>query len=615
MCRKMALDRDRLGSKGGGLGLSFSWRSCQDMAAAACHATAGQTDKVAANNTTSSNMTNDSPRRDVTRVASKTSDSPSSPAHQCYVAVSQWPGILLLALGASLAALGVDHVVEAGGSLRLLALLGLSTQDKFPMEHVSIAAVLLAASLCAALTMASGGISVLEGGKWDGKAALLAALGKLFQLLCQLLLVKYLAATATVTVPESVITLDPILVSDSGPESSDCSKATEIEDEDISTNTFRSLSEETMTEEVVGTSGQDDNSIGSLVTDKDLATLIWRLEAPGGDHEDHRWEPVITKESDAVKYSVSRRDPLEGSATEYMSATEFSQCSVELLRDFYMDSSYACSWDALIRSHNHVATCETTGVEIGHFVKKYPLCSAREYVLASRLWTDGSGVFYCVTKAVEHHTVPRQSKLRRVDIYESMLRISSVPGTDRSEVKLYMREDNGMPKEIAKMGFKRGIWSYVKKMEQQIKQYALTVRTVPSLVTFSSVIPLEIYLRKPSMENRRPPATPSYFGTSTGGGCSMAGEASEDPTLAVSRRSVDNASSLENGSEESSCDRREEKEGEEKKTGSKPRRWLSSIVVLGGAMVLTNGAAPLGAKVVVACLIQSVIKPQKSFLP
>jgi hypothetical protein len=48
----------------------------------------------------------------------------------------------------------------------------------------------------------------------------------------------------------------------------------------------------------------------------------------------------------------------------------------------------------------------------------------------------------------------------------------AVPGRDASEVKMFHQEDMGVQREMAKMVFRRGIWSFVQKMDMHLRRYA-----------------------------------------------------------------------------------------------------------------------------------------------
>eukprot|EP00270_Netrium_digitus_P013122 TRINITY_DN4333_c0_g1_i4.p1 TRINITY_DN4333_c0_g1~~TRINITY_DN4333_c0_g1_i4.p1 ORF type:complete len:367 (-),score=74.64 TRINITY_DN4333_c0_g1_i4:307-1407(-) len=156
------------------------------------------------------------------------------------------------------------------------------------------------------------------------------------------------------------------------------------------------------------------------ITVKDLDLLINRL----GD-EDYDtslqggWEQIVEKRTSSVSYSAKRRDPQDGRPTEYKSTTAFEDTTVEAVRDFFMDSDFLLGWDNLVKSYRQVAFCPDSGVEVGVFLKKYPLCSPREYVLGWKVWKGAGGEWYCITKAVEHLDVPRKPKLSKVEMYRS----------------------------------------------------------------------------------------------------------------------------------------------------------------------------------------------------
>lgn len=82
---------------------------------------------------------------------------------------------------------------------------------------------------------------------------------------------------------------------------------------------------------------------------------------------------------------------------KYLSVTVFEDCSAEILRDFYMDNDYRKQWDKTVVEHGQLQVDGNSGIEIGRTIKKFPLLTSREYVLAWRLW-EGKDKFYCFTK-------------------------------------------------------------------------------------------------------------------------------------------------------------------------------------------------------------------------
>lgn len=83
---------------------------------------------------------------------------------------------------------------------------------------------------------------------------------------------------------------------------------------------------------------------------------------------------------------------------KYLSVTVFENCSPEILRDFYMDNDYRKQWDRTIVEHRQLQVDENNGVEFGCTIKKFPLLTPREYVLAWRLWEGKDKTFYCFIK-------------------------------------------------------------------------------------------------------------------------------------------------------------------------------------------------------------------------
>lgn len=80
---------------------------------------------------------------------------------------------------------------------------------------------------------------------------------------------------------------------------------------------------------------------------------------------------------------------------KYLSVTTFERCSTELLRNFYMDNEYRKVWDKTFIKHDQLQVDETSGTEFGRMIKKFPLLTPREYLLAWRVWEGKDKTFYC----------------------------------------------------------------------------------------------------------------------------------------------------------------------------------------------------------------------------
>lgn len=63
-----------------------------------------------------------------------------------------------------------------------------------------------------------------------------------------------------------------------------------------------------------------------------------------------------------------------------------------------MDNDYRVWWDKTVVEHKQLQVDKTNGTEIGRIIKKFPLLTPREYVLAWRLWEGRDQTFYCFSK-------------------------------------------------------------------------------------------------------------------------------------------------------------------------------------------------------------------------
>nr|VDC81736.1 unnamed protein product [Brassica rapa] len=224
--------------------------------------------------------------------------------------------------------------------------------------------------------------------------------------------------------------------------------------------------------------------ISTLVSDEDLKDLIEKL-GERSDDDTEIWEDVIQKSNPRVSYTAKCCKPqvtakasilkclTDGGPVKYLSTTVFENCSPEVLRDFYMDNEYRKQWDKTVVEHEQLQIDSNSGIEIGRTIKKFPLLTPREYVLAWRLW-EGKDKFYCFIKECDHSMVPQQRKYVRVSYFRSGWRIRKVPGRDACEIQMFHQEDAGLNVEMAKLAFSRGIWSYVCKMDSALRKYIAT---------------------------------------------------------------------------------------------------------------------------------------------
>ncbi|KDP25029.1 hypothetical protein JCGZ_22564 [Jatropha curcas] len=202
--------------------------------------------------------------------------------------------------------------------------------------------------------------------------------------------------------------------------------------------------------------------ISEPVSEADLKFLIENLDEKLAETE--KWENVIDKNNNLLSYTARCCKPKDG-PLKYLSVTVFENCSPETLRDFYMDNDYRKQWDKTLVEHEQLQVDKANGTEVGRIIKKFPLLTPREYVMAWRLWEGKDKTFYCFTKECEHPLAPQQRKYVRVSFFRS------VPGRNACEIKMCHQEDAGLNVEMARLAFARGIWSYVCKMDNAMRQY------------------------------------------------------------------------------------------------------------------------------------------------
>ncbi|KAJ6915675.1 hypothetical protein NC652_018359 [Populus alba x Populus x berolinensis] len=213
-------------------------------------------------------------------------------------------------------------------------------------------------------------------------------------------------------------------------------------------------------------SGSSNYRVSEIVSEADLKFLIEVLDEKLTEKESEKWENVTNKRNNLLAYTAKCFKPKDA-PIKYLSVMVFENCTTEVLRDFYMDNDYRNQWDKTIVEHEQLQVDRTNGTEIGHTIKKFPLLTPREYVLAWRLWEGKDKTFYCFIKDCEHPLAARQKKFVRVKFFRS------VPGRNACEIKMFHQEDAGLNVEMAKLAFSRGIWSYVCKMNNALRKYSV----------------------------------------------------------------------------------------------------------------------------------------------
>ncbi|CAL1396472.1 unnamed protein product [Linum trigynum] len=210
-----------------------------------------------------------------------------------------------------------------------------------------------------------------------------------------------------------------------------------------------------------------------LVTESDLEHLLYLLE---GKDSQMDWQCFMERTTPNMSYQAWRYEPQTGPPV-LRSRTVFEDVTPELVRDFFWDDEFRPKWDPMLGYIKILEECPSTGISISHWIKKFPFfCSDREYIIGRRIWEAGK-TYYCVTKGVPYPGLQKRDKPRRVDLYFSSWAIRAVESRkgdgqmSACEVVLVHYEDMGIPKDVAKLGLRHGMWGAVKKLHSGMRAY------------------------------------------------------------------------------------------------------------------------------------------------
>ncbi|XVF28680.1 hypothetical protein REPUB_Repub15cG0051200 [Reevesia pubescens] len=220
-----------------------------------------------------------------------------------------------------------------------------------------------------------------------------------------------------------------------------------------------------------------------IVTENDLAHLLHLLEGNDGEME---WQTMMERTTPNMSYQAWRHEPESGPAI-FSSKTVFEDATPEVVRDFFWDDEFRPKWDTMLAHVKILEECPRTGTMIVHWIKKFPFfCSDREYIIGRRIWEAGK-TYYCVTKGVPYPGLQKRDKPRRVELYFSSWVIRAVESRkgdgqlSACEVTLLHYEDMGIPKDVAKLGLRHGMWGAVKKLHSGMRAYQNSRKTDTSL--------------------------------------------------------------------------------------------------------------------------------------
>ncbi|KFK39597.1 hypothetical protein AALP_AA3G264700 [Arabis alpina] len=210
-----------------------------------------------------------------------------------------------------------------------------------------------------------------------------------------------------------------------------------------------------------------------IVIEKDLEHLLRLLQVGNATME---WQSMMDKSTPNMSYQAWRHEPETGPVV-YRSRTVFEDATPEIVRDFFWDDEFRPKWDTMLAYFKTLEEHLQTGTTIVHWIKKFPFfCSDREYIIGRRIWESGKK-YYAVTKGIPYPALPKRDKPRRVELYFSSWIIKAVESRkgdgqlSACEVSLVHYEDMGIPKDVAKLGVRHGMWGAVKKLNSGLRAY------------------------------------------------------------------------------------------------------------------------------------------------
>ncbi|AQK45768.1 Polyketide cyclase/dehydrase and lipid transport superfamily protein [Zea mays] len=207
------------------------------------------------------------------------------------------------------------------------------------------------------------------------------------------------------------------------------------------------------------------------VTEKDLELLLQLLD--NKESGDTAWQNLMERTTSNMTYKAWRREPEEGPIM-YCSRTIFEDATPELVRDFFWDGDFRLKWDPMLAYSKSLDEFPQNGATIVHWIKKVV-----DFVDFPNSIADESREKATVKfgLGVPYPSLPKKEKPRRVELYFSSWRIRAVQSPKHvgqqsaCEVTLVHYEDMGIPKDVARVAVRHGMWGAVKKLQSGFRAY------------------------------------------------------------------------------------------------------------------------------------------------
>ncbi|XP_013586336.1 uncharacterized protein LOC106367510 isoform X2 [Brassica napus] len=208
--------------------------------------------------------------------------------------------------------------------------------------------------------------------------------------------------------------------------------------------------------------------------EQDLEHLLHLLEAENANME---WQSMMDKSTPNVSYQAWRHEP---QVLLCIVVGLFLRTQLQKLLGI---SSGTMSFDL-----NGILCLLTSKLWKKILIQEQLLFTG----LKRRIW-ESEKKYYAVTKGVPYPALPKRDKPRRVEIYFSSWIIKAVESRkgdgqlSACEVSLVHCEDMGIPKDVAKLGVRHGMWGAVKKLNSGLRSYQ-TARKAGAALSLSAQI-------------------------------------------------------------------------------------------------------------------------------
>ncbi|CAB78492.1 hypothetical protein [Arabidopsis thaliana] len=237
--------------------------------------------------------------------------------------------------------------------------------------------------------------------------------------------------------------------------------------------------------------GSDNGTVTEdIVTENDLEHLLQLLEVGNAALE---WQSMMDKTTPNMSYQAWRHEPETGPVI-YRSRTVFEDATPDIVRDFFWDDEFRPKWDFMLANFKTLEEDTQTGTMIVQWRKKVSglliLCFLFSVVTES------------ISLAGEYGSLGRSIIVSQSKFKTNAVESRKGDGQQTAcEVSLVHYEDMGIPKDVAKLGVRHGMWGAVKKLNSGLRAYQSARKSDSSLSRIAQMARITTKLNMDSAES------------------------------------------------------------------------------------------------------------------